>query len=102
MITPQAACIPCEPEVAELVPGYLANRRRDVSLLIRLVEHDTLESWAQIETIAHRVAGTAASYGMPQLGEIAREIEKRARASDFTGARLFVISFEREVSFLSA
>lgn len=59
-------------EVMELVPQYLRNRRRDMKIL-----NDALRSanFDLIKRIAHKVQGSAETYGFGFLGESAWKLE---------------------------
>ena len=57
-----------EAELADLIPQYLSNRRADLhAAQDMLVEGD----FRAIARLAHRIRGSAASYGFGQLGDIA-------------------------------
>jgi len=64
-----------------LMHDYLKHRVDDANELAQAVD---AEAFDRVVFIAHRVAGTAAAYGQPALGEIAERIEGagRRRASD--------------------
>lgn len=68
-----------ETELADLLPQYLSNRWADLAAARELLSNT---DFTGIAHIAHRIRGTAASYGFRQLGEIAGAIEKAAEAGD--------------------
>ena len=66
-------------ELADLVPRYLNNRWSDLALgKSLLAEHD----FEQIAKLAHRIHGSARSYGFDGLGEIATRLQQAAFATD--------------------
>ena len=70
-----------EQTVRSLMQDYLKHRIDDANELSQCVDANAFD---RVAFIAHRVAGTAAAYGQPALGEIAESIEaaSRRRASD--------------------
>ena len=68
-----------DPEVAELVPGFIDNRRVDVQNIRRYLEQ---RSFAEIQRLGHNMKGCGESYGFPRISEIGRELERAARAGD--------------------
>lgn len=66
-------------ELADLIPRYLSNRWSDLSSARQLLASG---DFAGLSRIAHRIRGSAASYGFVRLGEIARAIETAADVGD--------------------
>lgn len=62
--------------IEDLVPGYLENRRADIK---RMTAASKQGDWAAIESLAHKIKGSGASYGFPRLSDISRELETAAR-----------------------
>lgn len=67
------------PEILDLVPGYLARCRADVGSLPGLLQE---QQFQRIATLAHRMKGTAPSYGFPLLGRLCSRLEQAAKSSD--------------------
>lgn len=63
-------------EIADLTPDYLQSRVEEVRVLKSLMVN---KEFKQIEQIAHKVAGSAGSYGLGKLSEIAKEMEISAK-----------------------
>ena len=59
-------------EYASLLPGYASELRA----IVRAAD------WAEAALLAHRLAGTAGSYGFRDTGAIARRIELAIEARD--------------------
>jgi|1185.fasta_scaffold43861_1 HPt (histidine-containing phosphotransfer) domain-containing protein len=64
-------------EMAELVPIFIANRRKDAELLRAALAAGDLET---VESVAHRIKGSGSAYGFPAATEVARRIERAAAA----------------------
>jgi signal transduction histidine kinase/CheY-like chemotaxis protein len=65
-----------EPDLRDVVPGYLKKRRADVVSCCDALAAGDL---ASIQAIAHKMKGTGAGYGFPFLTEIGGKIETAAR-----------------------
>jgi len=68
-----------DPDLAELVPGFLNNRRRDVDKLRSLLEAG---NFADIRMIGHSMKGAGGGYGFDPITDIGGAIERAALASD--------------------
>mgnify|MGYP001579461495 FL=1 len=68
-----------EAELADLIPRYLSNRRADLHAAREMLENDDFRAIARL---AHRVRGSAASYGFGQLGDIVGRLELAADQED--------------------
>ncbi len=60
---------------AELVGKYITNRQKDVDVLRELLNR---KQYAVIANKAHNIKGNAASFGFPELGVVAQELEVAA------------------------
>jgi CheY-like chemotaxis protein len=67
------------PEIAALVPQYLASKWRQMEeAQVRLLEHD-LEP---VRRFGHNLRGTGRGYGFPPLENIGKELESAATACE--------------------
>lgn len=73
-----------DPELKELIPNFLANKKREVGFL-----SDTLAAndFAVIAKFAHRLKGEGGSYGFDLITDLGRELEVAANSGDAQGAR---------------
>jgi len=80
-----------DPDIAELVPQYLARRRAELPDL-----HAALQAAdvVALQRLGHRIKGTAAGYGCAALGQRAAELDAAARAGDLRGAERAVQAME--------
>lgn len=63
-------------ELAEIVPGYLENRRKDVITIRQALAQS---EWETIRTLGHRMKGSGAGYGFAAITEIGRGLEVAAK-----------------------
>jgi len=68
-----------DPEIAALVPEFLANRRADVGKLEALLDE---ADWQAIKSIGHKMKGTGRGYGFPRISEIGRTLESAAAGEE--------------------
>ncbi|MEP7207084.1 MAG: PAS domain S-box protein [Casimicrobiaceae bacterium] len=61
--------------VAELVPGFLAGRRRDVETIAAALERADYES---VRFLGHNMKGSGAGYGFDRITEIGASLEQAA------------------------
>jgi len=66
-------------EFEDLIPGYLANRGRELEALHAAC---AAADFAALQRIGHRMKGAGASYGFARISEFGRAIENGARRSD--------------------
>jgi CheY-like chemotaxis protein/anti-sigma regulatory factor (Ser/Thr protein kinase) len=64
-----------DPDIADLVPGYLASRRFDVGRLRAWLDAG---NYAEIARLGHSVKGTGVSYGFPELSGWGERLEAAA------------------------
>ena len=62
-----------DPELKELIPRYLENRRLDVDEVRRALETGDYET---IRMIGHRMKGNGAGYGFDRLTELGGVLER--------------------------
>lgn len=77
--------------MADLVPGYLSNRRKELLELKRMLETSEFEG---IERIGHKLKGNALSYGFPNLGLLGSALEAAANAKDPAKSRELISEIE--------
>ena len=64
-------------DLEDLIPGYLANRRRDVDALHRALRAGDFET---VRTLAHSMKGTGGGYGFDHITELGAALEQAAGA----------------------
>ena len=68
-----------DPDLAELVPGFLNNRRRDVDKLTALLKAG---NFTDIRMIGHSMKGAGGGYGFDLITDIGVAIERAALVAD--------------------
>ena len=68
-----------DPDLEDLIPGFLDNRRADVEKLHELV---STRNFADIRIIGHSMKGAGGGYGFDAITDIGAAIEDAALASD--------------------
>lgn len=66
-------------DLEEIIPTFLENRHKDQDIMKNALETNDL---ATIESIAHKLAGNAGSYGLDELGEIGAQLESACQSGD--------------------
>ena len=66
-------------DLAELIPGYLANRREDLLAIDSCLKADDFET---IRRLAHRMKGSGGGYGFHGISAIGGLMEAGATAAD--------------------
>ena len=64
-----------DPDLAELVPGFLENRRRDVEAIAAALAHADYE---HVRILGHNMKGSGAGYGLHRITEIGAALEQAA------------------------
>ena len=71
-------------ETMDLLPGYLERRKTELTTLDAALAG---QDFRQLATVGHNVKGTAGSYGIPVLGELAEALHTGAVAQNEEGCR---------------
>ncbi len=66
-------------DLEDLVPGYLAQRRCEVSEMMTLLADSDYD---RLRILGHDMKGTGSSYGFPELTRIGGELEAAAKGAD--------------------
>ena len=64
-----------EKDLEPIFGSFLSNREKDITLLNEAI---SVPDFKAIESIGHKLAGNAGSYGLPDLGEIGAQLEQSA------------------------
>lgn len=76
-----------DPLLADLVPGYVREKRRQIGDLRRLVADHDLD---RVKRIAHDIKGTGSAYGIPDVTRLGRALETAGQQRDERGAAALV------------
>ena len=74
-------------DIADLVPDYVAARRADV-LTVRVLV--TADDFSGIGSLGHKMAGSGAGYGLPEVSRIGKVLERAAIRHDAESVRQLI------------
>jgi hypothetical protein len=72
---PEKIQLHVEPALRELVPGFLANRRKDLEVIGRALSSGNLEA---IRVVGHNIRCFSRVYGFEELTALGEEIQQAA------------------------
>jgi HPt (histidine-containing phosphotransfer) domain-containing protein len=64
------------PEIAELIPGFLENRRKDIAAMLDAVQRGDFET---VRVLGHGMNGSGGGYGFDAITEIGAALEQAAK-----------------------
>ncbi|MGR3174672.1 MAG: Hpt domain-containing protein [Candidatus Scalindua sp.] len=65
-----------DPEIMDIVPGFLDNRKKDVMSMLEALENGDYET---IRMLGHSMKGSGGGYGFDTISEIGNSIEQEAK-----------------------
>jgi len=68
-----------DPEIADLVPGYIENRRKDTTAIALALK---IKNFETIMLLAHRMKGSGEGYGFSEISKIGNQMENAAKAKN--------------------
>ena len=66
-------------DLKEIFPNFLKNRKQDLDQIKTFIQDN---NFAGIQTISHKLAGNAGSYGLKDLGIIGASMEDACKKKD--------------------
>jgi HPt (histidine-containing phosphotransfer) domain-containing protein len=72
--------ISIDPDLEELVPGFLENRRKDAAALTRAAKAGDVKT---VCLLGHRMKGDGGGYGFQEISEIGEALEQAATRGDW-------------------
>ena len=69
-----------DPDLEDLVPGFLENRRKDAAVLSRAARSRDLKI---VRLLGHRMKGDGGGYGFQEISEIGEALEQAGRREDW-------------------
>ena len=76
--------IQIDPDLQELIPGYLENRRNDLQIYRDALEQGDFKA---IAVLGHSMKGSGGGYGFQELSDIGRALENAAKSQDAKAIR---------------
>ena len=74
-------------KLADLIPGFLQNRRNDVSKILDALDRDDFPT---VESLAHGMKGAGGSWGFQRISDIGADLEQSAVKVDADASRRWV------------
>ena len=71
-----------DPEIADLVPGFLENRRKDIKAMDEALRQGDFEA---IRVLGHSMKGAGGSYGFDAVTDIGKALEDAAKNNNSEG-----------------
>ncbi len=71
-------------DVAELLPGYLESRKRDIKNIPTLIQAGDFE---QVRRVGHNMKGSGTLYGVTKVSELGAQLEQAAKQNNAALAR---------------
>jgi HPt (histidine-containing phosphotransfer) domain-containing protein len=78
-LPPETIGIEMPAGLEDIVPGYLANRRKEATEMIDLL---AASDFARLSVLGHNLKGTARGYGFPDLAPLGAALERSADQMD--------------------
>jgi HPt (histidine-containing phosphotransfer) domain-containing protein len=78
-------------ELEELIPEFMANRRKDLKAMRVLLGNDDFEG---LRLLGDRIKGVSGSYGLTRMAAIAKTIEDSAKAGKRAALHVLVEQYE--------
>lgn len=75
----QIIIVTIDSDLEEIIPTFLANRQKDLTQIQGFINNS---NWDCIESIAHKLAGNAGSYGLHELGKIGAALEDACKKKE--------------------
>jgi HPt (histidine-containing phosphotransfer) domain-containing protein len=75
---PEKIIVHVDPDLEELIPGYLSNRKKDIAAIRDALVNKDLD---RIRIIGHSMKGSGRGYGFEAITEIGMLIEVAAKES---------------------
>ena len=92
----QTTVVYVDEDLADLIPEFLENRRRDVEQIKRLIQEGKYEELARL---GHTMKGSGGGYGFTEISEIGQAIEEAGARGDRETMRTLC---ERLAAYLAA
>ena len=76
-----------DPDIADLIPGFLENRRKDITAMQEALERGDFET---VRVLGHSMKGAGGGYGFDAITEIGAALERAAKDRNADEIRLRV------------
>src|SRR6478752_5763909 len=93
--TSRRVTVSVDPDLEELIPGFLENRRKDAAVLARAAKAGDEKT---IRLLGHRMKGDGGGYGFQEISQIGEALEQAATRQDW---KVIVEKTEALTAFLA-
>jgi HPt (histidine-containing phosphotransfer) domain-containing protein len=80
------------PKFADLIPGFLQNRRQEVIAMLEALDRGDFET---VESLGHGMKGAGRSWGFEAITDIGAALEQAAERADTDASRKWVGELSR-------
>ena len=87
-----AILVHANPKFADLIPGFLQNRRNDVTAMLGALDRGDFET---VESLGHGMKGAGGSWGFQAITDIGAALEQAAESADADASRKWVGELSR-------
>ena len=87
-----AILVHANPKIADLIPGFLQNRRQDVIAMLDALDRG---DFATVESLGHGMKGAGGSWGFQAITDIGAALEQAAESADSDASRKWVGELSR-------
>jgi len=87
-----AIVVRANPQLADLIPGFLQNRRHDVAAMLDALDR---RDFAIVGNLGHGMKGAGGSWGFQGITDIGAALERSAESADNEGSRKWVGELSR-------
>ena len=88
----EAILVRANPKFADLIPGFMHNRRQDVIAMLDALERGDFET---VESLGHGMKGAGGSWGFQAITDIGAALEQAAKSADTDASRKWVGELSR-------
>lgn len=71
--------IQIDPEIADIVPGYLENRKNEIK---KMLEALASSNFSKLYSMGHQIKGSGKGYGFDRLSELGAQLEESSKKKD--------------------
>src|SRR5687768_3018894 len=79
--SPERVMVAVDPDLQDLVPGFLENRRKDAAALDRAAH---AKDFSTVRLLGHRMKGDGGGYGFQEISRIGNALEQAALREDWS------------------
>ena len=73
-----------DPDLADLIPGFIENRRKDIAAIIEALDNGDFEP---VRSLGHSMKGAGGGYGFDAISDMGAALETAAKSEDSDSVR---------------